>query len=106
MPYQMVWFDRKGARLSTLGAIAGYSNPALSPDGRSLAVCIRDEATKKRDIWVFDLVRGTSMRLTFDPADDMDPLWSPDGRQIIFSSDREGARSSTPPSPRPCATAS
>lgn len=92
LPYQMSWFDRKGVRLSTVGTVAEYSNPALSPDGRSLAVCIRDEATKKRDIWVFDLVRGTSMRLTFDPADDLDPLWSPDGRQIIFSSDRKGVR--------------
>jgi Tol biopolymer transport system component/tRNA A-37 threonylcarbamoyl transferase component Bud32 len=92
MPFQMVWFDRKGARLSNVGVIAEYSNPALSPDGRSLAVSIRDTTTKKRDIWVFDLVRGTSMRLTFDPADDLNPVWSPDGRQIIFSSDRKGAR--------------
>jgi Tol biopolymer transport system component len=91
-PYQMIWFDRKGARLSSVGAIAEYSNPALSLDGRTLAVCIRDATTRKRDIWLFDLVRGANMRLTFDPADDLNPIWSPDGRQIIFSSDRRGAR--------------
>ena len=90
--YQMVWFDRKGTRLSALGAAAEYTNPALSPDGRTLAVGIADQITGKRDIWLFDLVRGTSMRLTFDPADDFNPTWSPDGRQIIFASDRKGNR--------------
>jgi len=89
--YQMVWFDRKGTRLSTLGAAAEYTNPALSPDGRTLAVGIADQIGN-RDIWLFDLVRGTSMRLTFDPSDDLAPTWSPDGRQIIFASDRKGAR--------------
>jgi Tol biopolymer transport system component len=88
----MVWFDRKGARLSALGDVAEYSNPALSPDDRTLAVGIADETTGKRDIWLFDLVRGARMRLTFDPADDFNPTWSPDGRQIIFTSDRKGAR--------------
>ena len=92
LPYQMAWYDRKGAHGGTVGPIAEYSNPALSPDGRNLAVCIRDPVAKKRDIWTFDLVRGASMRLTFDPADDLNPVWSPDGREIIFSSDRRGAR--------------
>src|SRR5262245_23368545 len=88
----MVWFDRKGTRLSVLGAAAEYTNPALSPDGRTLAVGIADQITRNRDIWLFDLVRGTNTRLTFDPADDLAPTWSPDGRQIIFASDRKGAR--------------
>jgi Tol biopolymer transport system component len=90
--YQMVWFDRKGTRLSVLGAAAEYTNPALSPDGRTLAVGIADQITGNRDIWLFDLVRGTPTRLTFDPADDLAPTWSPDGRQIIFASDRKGSR--------------
>uniref|UniRef100_Q01TY9 Serine/threonine protein kinase n=1 Tax=Solibacter usitatus (strain Ellin6076) TaxID=234267 RepID=Q01TY9_SOLUE len=89
---QLVWYDRAGNRLGTVGPSADYTNPALSPDGRLLAVCVRDPATRKRDIWVYDLARGTSSRLTFDPADDFNPTWSPDGQSIIFASDRKGAR--------------
>ena len=73
------WFDRSGKSLGVVGETAEYSNPALSPDDSRLAVCIRDPRTKTRDIWIFDLVRGTQTLLTSDPADDIDPIWSPDG---------------------------
>jgi Tol biopolymer transport system component len=45
-----------------------------------------------RDIWIFDLLRGTKTPLTFDPADDLDSIWSPDGTKIAFTSDRTGQR--------------
>ena len=45
-----------------------------------------------RDIWILDVARGTSRRLTFDPADDCGPVWSPDGSRIAFFSDRRGVR--------------
>lgn len=72
------WFDRSGKRLSVVGEAADYSNPALSRDDTKLAVGIRDPQTKARDIWIFDLLRGTKTRFTFDPADDLDSIWSPD----------------------------
>jgi len=91
-PSSLQWFDRNGKKLATVGEPADYSNPGLSPDDSKLAVCIRDPQTGTRDIWIFDLVRGGKTRLTFDPADDIDPIWSPDGTRIAFTSDRSGQR--------------
>jgi Tol biopolymer transport system component len=86
------WLDRSGKRLGIVGEAADYSNPALSPDDRKLAIAIRDPQTKTRDIWIIDLLRGTKTRLTFDPADDMAAVWSPDGTRIAFTSNRLGQR--------------
>jgi eukaryotic-like serine/threonine-protein kinase len=86
------WFDRSGKKLGVVGEAADYSNPALSADDTKLAVGIRDPQTKTRDIWIFDLLRGTRTRMTFDPADDLDSIWSPDATRIAFTSDRTGQR--------------
>ena len=88
----MTWYDRTGKRLGTVGTPDEYSGPALSPDGKRLAVSVGSVATKTRDIWIYDLVRGGSYRLTSDPADDLDPIWFPDGRTIVFTSNRRGKR--------------
>jgi Tol biopolymer transport system component len=89
---QPAWFDRDGKPGANVGPPGGYSSPALSPDGRTLAVGVADPSTRTRDIWLFDLVRGASSRFTFDPADDFNPTWSPDGGSIFFASNRKGQR--------------
>jgi hypothetical protein len=79
---QLTWYDRSGKRISTLGEPGLWTNPTLSPDERRLAVERVDSQTNTRDIWVFDLDRGTCSRLTFDAAEDVNALWSPDGALI------------------------
>jgi Tol biopolymer transport system component len=85
---QLAWFSRTGQKLGTVGQPNLYTNPALSTDGSRLAVGMGPHGA--RDIWIYDLKRGTASRLTFNPADDLDPAWSADGSQVFFSSDRAG----------------
>ena len=84
----LVWFDRQGSRVGTVGGPALYQNPQLSPDGKSLAVCRKDGG--QHDIWIVDLERNVPVKLTTDPAVDDFPVWSADSRSVIFASNRKG----------------
>jgi eukaryotic-like serine/threonine-protein kinase len=87
---RMVWFNRKGNEIRAIGPQGIYTNPDLSHDGSKVAVCLGGMG--KRDIWVYDLKRNTGSRLTFNPADDLNPVWSHDGSTIMFTSTRQGQR--------------
>jgi Tol biopolymer transport system component/predicted Ser/Thr protein kinase len=87
---QLTWVDRSGKKLSTVGEPGSFVKPAIAPDGSALAVDRIDPQSGTTDVWAFDLVRGTSSRLTFDPRQDGYPVWSPDSSQIVFSSNRDG----------------
>ena len=82
------WFDRSGKQGATVGEPANLIEFQFSPDRKSLAAAIQ-EGTKE-DIWTYDVSRGLRTRLTFDPANAKSPVWSPDGRSIVFASNRKG----------------
>jgi len=86
---QLTWFDRSGKRAGTVGMPASYDNVRLSPDGRRVAADQTDPDGRKSDIWIHEPARGATTRLTFDPALHQTPVWSPDGKQILFSSFRK-----------------
>jgi serine/threonine protein kinase/Tol biopolymer transport system component len=86
---QLTWFDRTGKPAGTVGMPGSYNNVSLSPDGRSVATDQTDPDGRKIDIWVHEPARGTARRLTFDPALDQTPVWSPDGKQILFASNQK-----------------
>ena len=86
---QLIWFDRKGNQLGVVGKPELYANVSLAPDGKSAAVDKTDTANQNIDVWIYDLQRDGSKRMTFDPAIDAMPVWSPDGSRLAFSSSRQ-----------------
>ncbi|MGI8785367.1 MAG: protein kinase domain-containing protein [Acidobacteriota bacterium] len=81
--------DRQGQE-RPLGSLRGaLSLPRLSPDGRRLAFIL--EGASNQDVWIYDIGRGSTSRLTFDPSVDSWPIWAPDGKRVVFGSSRAGS---------------
>ena len=85
---QLVWFDRQGKSLGPVGPPGEYNDIVLSPDEKRVAT--QRIVGANSDIWLLDLARGLPSRFTFDAATEDDPVWSPDGSTIVFSSTRNG----------------
>jgi eukaryotic-like serine/threonine-protein kinase len=83
----LVWVDRTGKEEPVAAPPRAYQHPRLSPDGTRVALWSSD---LEDDLWIWDLGRQTLTRLTLDPGQDRFPVWTPDGRRIIFSSNRGG----------------
>ncbi len=89
---QLIWFDRSGNRIGKLGDPVHQFNIRLSPDGTKVAAEIYDPQVSgmNSDIWLYDVSREVKSRLTSGAGSARVPCWSPDGKHIIFSSDRKG----------------
>ena len=81
----LVWVDREGGEEPLVGIDPGdYDSVRVSPDGARLALT----RGSPRDIWTYDVARGTTSPVTTDASDDWVPLWTPDGQRLVFTSDR------------------
>jgi eukaryotic-like serine/threonine-protein kinase len=85
---QFLWFSRQGQEIGTALKPGIYGNIILSPNGKIVASDTTDPVSQNTDIWIYDLETQSAKRLTFDPAIDSGPIWSPDGTRIIFGSNR------------------
>lgn len=86
---QITLFDRAGKVIRTVGEPGLWGQPSLSPDGSRVAVTRNDPATAWQDIWTFDVDTGKGTPVTNDQPADLNPIWSPDGKQILYASARE-----------------
>jgi Tol biopolymer transport system component len=87
---RLLWFDRAGKPLGSVGDPGDYTHLNLSPDDQRVVASRRDPQTGLQDIWLFELARGVSSRFTFGPFSSASPVWSPDGSRIAFFSTRDG----------------
>jgi eukaryotic-like serine/threonine-protein kinase len=85
---RLTWFDRNGKEVGTVGDEGMFANVNLSADGKAVAVDQTDKANQNTDVWTYDLGRGAGRRLTFESGLDVLPVWSADGKQVVFASSR------------------
>ncbi len=84
----LVFVDRDGKEQPIDAPPRAYAHANLSPDGTRIALDIRDQ---ENDIWIWDLARKTLSRLTFDSGMNRGGIWSPDGKKVAFSAERDGS---------------
>jgi serine/threonine-protein kinase len=78
---RLVWVDRTGKEQPLPAPPHNYVMPRVSPDGRRVAAAIEEADSQ---VWLYDLARDALTRLTFAPGNNIDPVWTPDGKRIVF----------------------
>jgi len=86
---KLVWVNRQGEVEPLPAEAREYHDPSLSPNGHRVAVTLREGTNY--DVWISEVARGSLTRLTSHPDEDFGPIWTPDGKQLTFSSELSGA---------------
>lgn len=83
---RLVMTDRQGKSrvIDDRGPYDDFSL-SISPDGRQAAVTVLDRGTSLGEIWIYDLARGVRDRFTNEGGLALSPIWSPDGKSMIYS---------------------
>jgi len=87
---QLTWVDRNGREIERVSDRGVFFCPATSHDGRRVAFDMSDPVTGMGDIWIRDLVRKRTTRLTYEPGNESAPTWSPDDKRIYYLGDSAG----------------
>jgi Tol biopolymer transport system component len=85
---QLTWFDRTGKKMESVGGIGSFANPNLSPDGKRVAYDQASPGGREIGVWVHDLTTDAATRLTLSAALNQVAVWSPDGKKVVFTSNR------------------
>jgi dipeptidyl aminopeptidase/acylaminoacyl peptidase len=88
-PDRFLWVSPAGTEIETALTLGYYRDPAISPNGHEIAFAKKDSADGQYDISILDLETRKETQFTTDPADDLVPIWSPDGKTIMFRSSRK-----------------
>jgi serine/threonine-protein kinase len=86
---RLVWIDREGAATPVPLPDRVYENVAISPDGERAVVQTREGTTR---LWIYDFSRGTLTPLATGPGSSQAPLWTADGKRVIYRGTRQGTR--------------
>ncbi|MCP4903233.1 MAG: serine/threonine-protein kinase, partial [bacterium] len=81
---ELVWVDRQGNQELAANFKRDFETPRLSPDGRMVAVGVR-EGPKTINIWVLDLNRGSLSPVTVGSGDSRNPVWMPDSARLVYT---------------------
>jgi eukaryotic-like serine/threonine-protein kinase len=88
--YRVQWFNVDGAPSTIVSEPADYWQVRLSPDDRRVAVTMLEPLLRTLDVYVLGGGSGAPVPVTLGLAADTDPVWSPDGRRLLFRSVRNG----------------
>ncbi len=83
----LVWVSRNGTEQPISAPVRAYLFPKISPEGGRVAVDIREQESQ---IWLYDLIRGTLTRFTFEGSLSLSGVWAPDGKRLAIQSNKNG----------------